>query len=182
MSAIASDLGITAGTWNIDPAHSDVTFKVRHLMSKVRGAFTEFSGSVVVTEDIAASTATAQIQAASVDTRTPDRDAHIKSAEILDAEKYPALTFNTTGVRADGGDYLVDGTLTVKDVTLPVTLEVEFNGVGQDPWGGTRAGFTATTSISRKAYGVEFNVPLQGDKVLLGDTIEITLEIQAVKA
>src|SRR3954463_13494220 len=116
MSAIASDLGISAGTWNIDPAHSEVTFKVRHLMSKVRGTFTEFSGTVVVAEDIAASTATAEIKTASVDTRTPDRDAHIRSAEILDVEKYPALTFNTTGVRADGGDYLVDGTLTVKDV------------------------------------------------------------------
>ncbi|MCW2883255.1 MAG: YceI family protein [Streptosporangiaceae bacterium] len=181
MSAIASDLGITAGTWNIDPAHSEVTFKVRHLMSKVRGAFAEFSGAVVVADDVTTSTATAEIKTASVDTRTPDRDAHIKSAEILDVEKYPALTFATTGVRIDGGDYLVDGTLTVKDVTLPVTLEVEFNGVGLDPWGGTRAGFTATTSISRKAYGVEFNIPLQGDKVLLGDTIEITLEIQAVK-
>jgi polyisoprenoid-binding protein YceI len=182
MTAIASDLGITAGTWNIDPAHSEVTFKIRHLMSKVRGAFTEFSGTVVVADDIAVSTATAEIKTASVDTHTPDRDAHIKSADILDVEKYPALTFNTTGVRVKGSDYLVDGTLTIKDVTLPVTLEVEFNGAGQDPWGGERAGFTATTSISRKAYGVEFNVPLQGDKVLLGDTIEITLEVQAVKA
>jgi polyisoprenoid-binding protein YceI len=182
MSAIASELGITAGTWNIDPAHSEVTFKVRHLMSKVRGAFTEFSGSVIVTDDITSSTATAEIKTASVDTRTPDRDTHIKSADILDAEKYPALTFNTTGVQADGDDYRVDGTLTIKDVTLPVSLDVEFNGVGADPWGGTRAGFTATTSISRKAYGVEFNVPLQGDKVLLGDTIEIQLEVQVVKA
>jgi polyisoprenoid-binding protein YceI len=182
MTAIASELGITAGTWTIDPAHSEVTFKIRHLMSKVRGTFTEFSGEVVVAEDITASTATAEIKTASVDTRTPDRDAHIKSAEILDAEKYPALVFHATGVRTKGSDYLVDGTLTIKDVTLPVTLDVEFNGVGTDPWGGTRAGFTATTSISRKAYGVEFNVPLQGDKVLLGDTIDIQLEVQAVKA
>jgi len=182
MTALASDLGITAGTWNIDPAHSEVTFKIRHLMSKVRGVFTDFSGSITVADDVADSTATAEIKVASVDTRHPDRDNHIRSNDILGTEEFPVMTFATNGVRAEDGEYFVDGTLTIKGVARPVTLEVEFNGVGQDPWGGTRAGFTATTSISRKEYGIEFNVPLQGDKALLGDKVEIQLEVQAVLA
>ncbi|MCW2947848.1 MAG: YceI family protein [Actinoallomurus sp.] len=182
MTASTTDLGLTTGTWNIDPAHSEVTFAIRHLMTKVRGSFTDFSGSVVVAENVQSSTATAEIKLASIDTRNPDRDAHVRSSDILDAENHPAMTFVTKGVRADGGDYLVDGELTIKDVTRPVTLELEFNGIGEDPWGGTRAGFAATTSISRKEFGIEFNVPLGGDKALLGDKVDIQLEVQAVRA
>ena len=172
--------GLTAGSYTIDPAHSEVTFTIRHLMSKVRGSFTDFSGELTVAEDLALSAASADIRLASVDTRHADRDAHIRSAEIFDVERYPSMTFASTGVRTEGGRYLVDGELTIKDVTRPVTLEVEFNGTGIDPWGGSRAGFSATTQISRKEYGVEFNVPLQGDKVLLGDKVDVQLEIQAV--
>jgi polyisoprenoid-binding protein YceI len=175
----AQELGLTAGTWTIDPAHSEVSFKVRHLMSKVRGSFDKFSGTVAIAEDVAASHATAEIDVTSVDTRNADRDAHIRSKDILGTDEHQNLTFSTTGVRSEGGDYLVDGTLTVKGVTRPVTLNVEFNGVGPDPWGGTRAGFTATTEISRKDYGIEFNVPV-GEGALLGDKVEIQLEIQAV--
>ncbi len=182
MTALAADLGITAGTWNIDPAHSEVTFKIRHLMSKVRGTFSDFSGAVVVTEDVSGSTATAEIKVDSVDTRNSDRDAHIRSNDILGTEEHPVMTFATNGVRAKDGEYFVDGTLTIKGIARPVTLDVEFNGVGTDPWGGTRAGFTASTEISRKEYGIEFNVPLQGDKALLGDKVEIQLEVQAVLA
>ncbi len=173
-------LDLTAGTWNIDPAHSEVTFSIRHLMSKVRGSFTEFEGRIDIAQDPLASRATATIRMASIDTRNADRDAHIRSPEILDVEKYPTMRFVSTGVRVDGDRYLVDGELTIKDVTRPATLEVEFNGVETDPWGGTRAGFSATTSISRKDFGVEFNVPLQGEKVLLGDKVDIQLEVQAV--
>ncbi|MBC6460960.1 YceI family protein [Actinomadura sp. HBU206391] len=174
--------GLTQGTWNIDPAHSEVTFVIRHLMSKVRGSFSDFSGQVVVGDDVATSTATAEIKVTSVETRNADRDAHLRSAEIFDAEKHPLMTFSTNGVRAEGGDYFVDGELEIRGVRRPVTLAVEFNGVGGDPYGGTRAGFSATTSINRKDFGLEFNVPLQGDKVLLGDKVEIQLEIQAVLA
>jgi polyisoprenoid-binding protein YceI len=174
--------GLTTGTWNIDPAHSEVTFVIRHLMSKVRGSFTDFSGQVVIGEEPAASSATAEIKLESVDTRNADRDAHVRSAEIFDVANHPVMTFVTTGVRGEGGEHFVDGELTIRDVTRPVTLEVEFNGVGTDPWGGTRAGFSATTSINRKDFGLEFNVPLQGDKVLLGDKVDIQLEIQAVLA
>lgn len=180
IAAIAPEL--TTGTWNIDPAHSEVTFTVRHLMSKVRGSFTEFAGTVQIAEDLATSSATAEIQLGSVDTRNADRDAHIKSADILDIENHPVMTFVATGVRADGGDYLLDGALTIRAITRPVTLTVEFNGVGEDPWGGTRAGFSATTTINRKDWDIEFNVPLSGDKVLLGDKVEIGLEVQAVRA
>jgi polyisoprenoid-binding protein YceI len=171
---------LAAGTYTIDPAHSEVTFSIRHLMSKVRGSFTDFSGELSVADDLSVSAATASIRLASVDTRNADRDAHLRSAEIFDVERYPTMTFATTGVRADRGRYVLDGELTIKDVTRQVALEVEFNGTGTDPWGGTRAGFTATTEISRKDYGIEFNVPLQGDKVLLGDRVDVQLEVQAI--
>jgi polyisoprenoid-binding protein YceI len=171
---------LTAGTYTIDPTHSEVTFTIRHLMSKVRGTFSDFAGELTVTDDLALATANAAIQMTSVSTRSTDRDAHLRSAEIFDVEHFPAMTFASTGVRQIDGTYLVDGELTVRDVTRQVTLDVEFNGVGPDPWGGTRAGFTAGTQLSRKEFGVEFNIPMQGDKVLLGDKVDIQLEIQAI--
>jgi polyisoprenoid-binding protein YceI len=182
MTALTSELGLSAGTWNIDPAHSEVTFAIRHLMTKVRGSFTEFSGALEIAENVADSRANVEIQIKSIETRNADRDAHIRSAEILDLDNHPAMTFATTGVRENGDKYFLDGDLTIRGVTRPVTLDVEFNGVGTDPWGGTRVGFAATTSISRKQYGIEFNVPLGGDKALLGDNVDIQLEIQAVRA
>lgn len=182
MTALSTDLGVTAGTWNVDPAHSEVAFVIRHLMTKVRGSFTEFSGSMEIAEKVEDSRATVAIKVDSIDTRNADRDAHIRSAEILGADDHPVMTFATTGVRQDGDDYVLDGTLTVKDVTRPITLAVEFNGTSEDPWGGTRAGFSATASISRKEYGIEFNVPFGGDKALLGDKVDIQLEVQAVRA
>ena len=179
-AAVAPEL--TAGTWNIDPNHSEVAFVIRHLMTKVRGTFTEFTGAVQIAEELAESTATAEIQVASIDTRNPERDAHVRTSDVLDAEKYPTMTFATKGVRVEDGEYLLDGELTIKDVTRPITLTVEFNGVGEDPWGGTRAGFSAATTINRKDWGVEFNVPLKGEKALLSDKVDIQLEIQAVRA
>jgi polyisoprenoid-binding protein YceI len=101
---------------------------------------------------------------------------------VLDVENHPTMTFAATGVRSEGGDHYLDGELTIRGVTRPISLEVEFNGVGDDPWGGFRAGFTAGTTINRKDWGIEFNVPLAGDKALLGDKVDIQLEIQAVRA
>jgi polyisoprenoid-binding protein YceI len=176
-----TDLGISAGTWNIDPAHSEVAFVIRHLMTKVRGSFTDFAGSLEIADNVVDSRATVQIQVKSIDTRNADRDAHIRSAEILDLDDHPVMTFVSEGVRPNGDTYLLDGTLTIRDVARPITLDVEFNGTDTDPWGGTRVGFSATTSISRKEYGIEFNVPLGGDKALLGDKVDIQLEVQAVK-
>ncbi|SEG70679.1 Polyisoprenoid-binding protein YceI [Thermomonospora echinospora] len=182
MSLAAVAPGLTAGTWNIDPSHSEVTFTIRHLMSKVRGTFTEFSGTVVIADQLSASSANVEIKMASVDTRNADRDNHIRSAEILDIAAHPTMTFRSTGLRVEGGDHYLDGELTIKGVTRPVTLEVEYNGVGEDPWGGFRAGFSAKTAINRKDWGVEFNVPLQGEKVLLSDKVDIQLEVQAVRS
>ncbi|TNY37888.1 YceI family protein [Thermomonospora catenispora] len=174
--------GLTAGTWNIDPAHSEVTFVIRHLMSKVRGTFTDFSGTIEIAEDPAESSATAEIKMASIDTRNAERDAHVRSSEILDVENHPVMTFRSTGLRSEGDTHYLDGELTIKGVTRPVALEVEYNGVGEDPWGGTRVGFSARTTINRKDWGVEFNIPLQGEKVLLSDKVDIQLEVQAVRA
>jgi polyisoprenoid-binding protein YceI len=182
MTALASELGLPVGTWNIDPAHTEVAFVIRHLMTKVRGIFTEFTGSFEIAEKVADSRTSVEIQIASIDTRNSDRDAHIRSADILDLENHPTIKFVTTGVREDGANYLLDGSLTIRDVTRPITLALEFNGVSEDPWSNTRAGFSASTSISRKEYGVEFNIPFGGDKALLGDNVDIQLEVQAVKA
>jgi polyisoprenoid-binding protein YceI len=173
---------IVAGTWTIDASHSEVGFTARHLMSKVRGSFTDFAGTVEVADNVLDSKATVEIQITSIDTRNGDRDAHIRSAEILDLETHPTMKFVTTGVRENGANYLLDGDLTIRNVTRPVTLDLEFNGSGVDPWGGTRVGFSATTSISRKEYGIEFNIPLGGDKALLGDSVDVQLEIQAARA
>jgi polyisoprenoid-binding protein YceI len=182
MAPLATELRLPVGTWNLDPAHTEIAFVIRHLMSKVRGTFTEFTGSIEIAEKVEDSRATVEIQVASISTRNADRDAHIRSAEILDLENHPVMRFEATGVRQDGDDYLLDGTLTVRNVTNPITLILEFNGVGEDPWGGTRAGFSATASISRKEYGVEFNIPFGGDKALLGDNVDILIEVQAVHA
>jgi polyisoprenoid-binding protein YceI len=119
---------------------------------------------------------------ASLDTRHADRDAHVRTADVLDVENHPTMTFATKGVRSEGGGHYLDGELTIKGVTRPISLEVEFNGVGDDPWGGFRAGFSASTTINRKDWGIEFNVPLKGDKALLGDKVDIHLEVQAVRA
>jgi polyisoprenoid-binding protein YceI len=179
MTVLASELNLPVGTWNIDPAHSEVSFVIRHLMTKVRGTFTEFSGTFEIADKIEDSRVEAEIQIKSIDTRNSDRDAHIRSAEILDLDNHPVIKFVSTGVRQNGDDYLLDGTLTIRDVTHPVTLALEFNGTDQDPYGNTKAGFSATTSISRKQYGVEFNIPLGGDKALLGDNVDILIEVQA---
>lgn len=176
-----TELGLTPGIWNIDPVHSEVTFAIRHLMSKVRGSFTDFSGAIEIADEVSASTVTAEIELTSIDTRNAERDAHVRSAQILDIENHPVMTFATTGVHAEGADYVVDGELTIKKVTRPIRLHLEFNGVAEDPWGGTRAGFTATATLSRKDFGIEFNVPLSGDRALLSDKVDIELEIQAVR-
>ncbi|TDD66669.1 polyisoprenoid-binding protein [Actinomadura darangshiensis] len=187
MGAEVSDL--EAGRWTIDPVHSEITFTIRHLMTTVRGSFPDFGGEVVIADDPLDSTARAEIRMGSIDTRSAERDEHVRSADFLNVRRHPVMMFTATGVerasigrRARTPRYHLDGELTIKDVTRPVRLLTEFHGVGADPWGGVRAGFTATASISRRDFGIEFNVPLQGDRVMLGDEIAIALEIQAVFA
>jgi len=179
--AATSIPGYLAGTWSIDPAHSDVSFSVRHMMvSKVKGRFGTFSGTIVTAEDPAQSSVTAEIDLNSIDTNNAQRDEHIRSRDFFEVEKYPTMTFTSTSVRSDGGDFLLTGDLNLKGVTKPVTLKLELNGIGPDPFGGTRAGFSASTEISRKEFGVDIDMPMDGGGVVIGDRINIALEIEAV--
>ncbi|MBC7592974.1 MAG: polyisoprenoid-binding protein [Kineosporiaceae bacterium] len=171
---------ITTGTWVLDPTHTEIGFTVRHLMSKVRGKFEEFEGSIVTGENIADSKVTATIKLDSVNTGAADRDAHLRSTDFFGVDENPEMSFESTGVSVDGDNYTVTGNLTIKSVTKPVELAVEFLGEGGDPWGGTRVGVEATTKISRKAFGIDFNVAFDGDKVLVGDTISIIITAEAV--
>ena len=173
--------GYVVGTWDIDAAHSTVGFSVRHMMvSKVRGYFRSFSGEIITAEDPAQSTVNATIDLDSIDTRHEQRDAHIRSADFFDVGNHSVMTFRSTGVRTDGADWHVDGELTLKGITKPVTLELELNGFGPDAYGGTRAGFSAKTDISRKAFGVDIDLPMDGGGVVIGDKISVELEIEAV--
>src|SRR6478672_11712750 len=171
----------TAGTWDIDPVHSDVSFSVRHMMvSKVRGRFGAFSGQIVTGEDITGSSVSTTIDATSIDTNNEQRDNHIRSADFFDVANHPTWTFSSTGVRADDGDLVLDGELTIKGVTRPVTLSLQVEGFGPDAFGGTRAGFSATTTINRADFGVDISMPLDGGGVVVGDKVTINLEIEAV--
>ena len=173
--------GYVAGTWDIDAAHSTVGFSVRHMMvSKVRGYFRTFSGVLVTAEDPTASTVEATIDMDSIDTRQEQRDAHIRSADFFDVGNHTELTFRSTSVKTDGADWAIEGDLTIKGITKRVTLELELNGFGPDAYGGTRAGFSAKTEISRKAYGVDIDMPMDGGGVVVGDKIAVELEIEAV--
>ena len=167
---------VIAGTWNIDASHSEVGFTVRHLMSKVRGQFTSFEGSLTTGDSLESTRATATIDLHSIDTRDAQRDAHLRSADFFDVETHGQMTFTTTSFNGS----VARGELSLKGVTKPVELEVEFLGIGQDPWGGQRLGFEATTTINRKDWGVDFNIPLDGGKVLIGDKVTVHLAVEAV--
>jgi polyisoprenoid-binding protein YceI len=180
MTALAD---LTPGTWTIDESHTTVGFTARHLMvAKVRGRFGKVSGSAEIAEQPLESTVTAAIDLASIDTGDAGRDEHLRSADFFDVEHNPTMTFTSTGIKEDGDDYRLFGDLTIKGVTRPVELELEFDGVSGDPWGGTRAGFTATGEVNRKDWGLEWNVPLEGGGVLVGDKIKLTLDVELVKA
>jgi polyisoprenoid-binding protein YceI len=173
--------GYVAGTWEIDPVHSEVGFVARHLMvSKVRGRFTQFSGELVTAENLLQSSVTATIDLTSIQTGNEQRDQHIRSADFFEVDKYKTMTYRSTGLRAEGDHYILDGELTLKDVTKEVPLTVELNGFGPDPYGGTRAGFTATAEINRRDFGVNFNAPMETGGVVVSDKIAIQLEIEAV--
>ena len=173
--------GLIAGTWAIDPVHSEVGFSVRHLMvSKVKGTFRTFEGTITIAENPLDSKVEATIDASSIDTRDEGRDTHLRSADFFEVESHPQITFVSTSVQPAGSDYVVTGDLTIHGVTRSVELGLEFNGVSPDPMGGTRAGFSAGTEISRGDFGIEFNMPLDGGGVVVGDKIKITIEIEAI--
>ena len=171
--------------WNIDPAHSGINFSVRHMVvSKVRGRFTTFSGTLAIDEaDLARSTVEATIDAASIDTGTAQRDAHLRSPDFLDVERFPEIRFRSTRIQKLGDDlYHVAGDLTIRGVTRQLVLDVELGGRAKDPWGNERIGFTASTSLDRKEFGLTWNQLLEAGGVLVGDRVDIELEVEAVRA
>jgi polyisoprenoid-binding protein YceI len=174
----------TTTTWNIDPAHTTVEFSVKHLMiSTVRGHFGAVSGTIVLDEqNPLASTVTAEIDVTSIDTRQEQRDAHLRSADFFDVEKFPSISFTSTRIERDGDHFDVYGQLTIRDVTREVVLHTSDEGRGGDPWGGQRAAFSATTRIDRREFGLGWNQALETGGVLVGNDIKISLEVQAVKA
>ena len=174
-------MSITTGTWNLDPTHTEIGFSVRHIMSKVRGKFETFEGTLVTADPITDSKVTVEVDLSSINTGTADRDAHLRSQDFFDTENHPKMTFVSTGVVQKSDDsFVVQGDLAIKGVTKPVELAVDFLGEGADPWGGTRVGVEATGQISRKEFGIDFNIPLEGDKVMIGDKITITINAEAV--
>jgi len=174
--------GYVTGTWTVDPVHSEVSFTVRHMMvSKVRGRFDKFEASIMTAADPLQSSVTATVDLSSVNTGAPDRDNHIRSADFFEVESHPTMTFRSTGVRPAGDDdYLLDGELTLRGVTRPITLRLEINGFGPDAYGGTRAGFSAAGEINRNDFGVSYNGPIPGGGVAVSEKVTISLEIEAV--
>jgi polyisoprenoid-binding protein YceI len=173
--------GYVTGTWDLDPVHSHIGFVARHLMvSKVRGHFGKFDVQIVTPEDPADSSVTVSIDAASVDTGNQTRDDDVRSERFLDVVNHPLITFRSTGVTPTGGDkYQVAGDLTIRGVTRPAVLDLELGGFGPDQYGGTRAGFSATTEINRIDFGVSFNPPIPGG-VMISEKIQIEIEAEAV--
>ncbi len=173
--------GYIAGTWDIDPVHSEVSFSVRHMMvSKVRGRFTGFTGEITTADDVTASSVRAEIDATSIDTSNAQRDGHVRSADFFDVENHPTWTFTSTATRADGDDLVVDGDLTIKGVTRPVALTLEVGGFGPDASGGTRVGFSGATTINRSDFGVDIALPMDGGGVVVSEKVQISMEIEGV--
>jgi polyisoprenoid-binding protein YceI len=175
--------GYVAGTWAIDPVHSEVSFVVRHMMvSKVRGRFDKFEGTIVTAEDPLASTVTASVDLDSINTGQEQRDAHIRSADFFEVEKYPEMTFVSTAIKGGEEGFVLEGDLTLKGITKSVAFNLEVNGIGPDAYGGTRIGFSAETQIRRSEFGVNFNGPIPGvpGGVAVSENVTINLEVEGV--
>lgn len=172
------------GTYTIDPSHTRIGFSTRHAMvTKVRGAFNDIAGTATTGPNLEDATIEVTLQAASIDTRSADRDAHLRSGDFFDVETYPTITFRSTEVEAVDSDTLrVTGDLTIKDVTRPVVVDFEFTGISQDPFGNQRAGFEGATTINRKDWGLEWNAALETGGVLVSEKIKLELDISAIKS
>ncbi|MCL1599472.1 MAG: YceI family protein [Actinomycetia bacterium] len=170
-----------AGTWDFDPTHLSVTFEARHMMiAKVRGSFTAAEGTITVGDDPAGSSVEVSINTSSIESGSDERDAHLRSGDFLDVEKYPTMTYIGASLELVGDRYRLDGELTIKDVTRPVSLDLKFNGAIVDPWGNTRAAFSASSEIDRTEWDLTWNVPLETGGMLVGKTIKIVVEAEAV--
>lgn len=173
----------TSTSWKIDPTHSHIEFAVKHLMiSTVKGRFGDVEGTITIVEnDPSKSSVKATIKAASIDTRTEQRDNHLRSADFLDAATYPELTFASTRITGDADTFTVTGQLTIRGVTREITLQATNEGAGKDPWGGERIGFSATTKLDRRDYGLVWNQAIETGGVVVGNDVKISIEIEAVK-
>lgn len=171
--------------WNIDATHSGINFSIRHMVvAKVRGRFAKYTGTLELDDDdLTRSAVEATIDASSIDTGTAQRDEHLRSADFFDVEKFPELRFRSQRIeKVDDARYRVLGELTIRDVTREVALDVEYGGRAKDPWGNERIGFVAKTALDRKDFGLKWNQALEAGGVLVGDRVDIELEVQAVKA
>ena len=180
MSTLAN---LTPGTWNVDPAHSGLNFSVKHLMvSKVRGKFRDFSGTITIADDPLKSSVVATAKVASIDTGDENRDGHLQSGDFFDVAAHPSIDFASTKLESAGDGHRLFADLTIKGVTRNVAFDLEFDGVNTDPWGNTKVGFTATAEINRKDWGLEYNAVLETGGVLIGEKVKIELDIQAARA
>lgn len=174
--------GLTPGVWTLDMSHSEIGFTVRHAgISKVRGRFTEASAEAHIGPSLAESSLHATIKTSSFDSGDANRDAHVRGADFFDVENYPEMTFRATSIEGDGEDYNLTGDLTIRGITKPVELEVEYTGVAVDPFGATRAGFSAEAEISRKEFGLTWNAALETGGFLVSDKVKINVEAAMVK-
>lgn len=180
----ATNTIIPAGTWSIDTSHSSIEFRVKHLgIATVKGQFRDFSGAVVVGETPEAISVTGTVDAASIDTREADRDAHLRSPDFFDAEHHPKVTFTSTAFRPiDDEAFEIDGDLTIRGITLPVRLTGEVQGGEVDPWGNQRVGLELTGQISRGDFGMTFNQVLGSGNLMVGDKVKLELNLSTVKA
>jgi polyisoprenoid-binding protein YceI len=172
-------------TWNIDTTHSAIHFSVRHMVvSKTRGRFARWSGQIQLDPDqLEKGSVSVEIDPASIDTGDAQRDGHLRSGDFFDVEKFPKASFKSTKVVENGdGQLKILGDLTIRGVTRPVTLDATYEGTGKDPWGGERIGFSATTTLVRSDFGVSFNKALETGGLLVGEKVELTLEVEAIKA
>lgn len=174
---------VTRTIWTLDPAHSEILFKVKHLMiTNVKGEFRKMNASIdMLGNDLTTAKATVNIDADSIFTNDENRDKHLRSADFFDAENHPELSFQSTALTGSGSDYTLKGDLTIKGVTKPVTLDAEFGGVNKDPWGNEKMGFSLTGTINRKDWGLNWNAALETGGVLVSDEVRISAEVQFVK-
>ncbi|MGV8895665.1 MAG: YceI family protein [Rhodoglobus sp.] len=173
--------GYIAGTWKLDPTHSEISFSVKHLMiSKVRGSFKTFDATIVTAENPADTTIDATVDIASVDTNQKDRDAHLRTSDFFLAEEFPTMTFTSTSIETSGDEFAITGDLTLRGVTKSEVLKGEFGGIVTDGYGQTKAGATASTVINRHDYGVSWNAATEAGGLTLGDNVTIGLELQVV--
>jgi polyisoprenoid-binding protein YceI len=178
-----TDTATKTTTWNIDTAHSVLEFAVKHMMfTTAKGRFSDFSGSIQFDpQNVAGASVDVTIDTASITTNTADRDAHLRSADFFDAETYPQATFRSTRVSGDADDLVIEGELTIKDVTRPVTLKGEFQGTGVNPWGVEVAGFEAKGKFNRKDFGLNWNQALESGGVLVSDEVKLSIDVQAAR-